>query len=84
MVDVYEHLGFSPRAQSNRELCGLGGVGSFSHFCPLDDGHHLYSLDGWGSDGFLHSQATYFSIWCSSGQSKNAISLSPTRGRHGA
>lgn len=34
MVDAYEHL-LSPKARSSRELCGLGGMGSFSHFCPL-------------------------------------------------
>lgn len=35
MVDTYEHLWSSPRAQSSRELCGLGGVGRFSRLCLL-------------------------------------------------
>lgn len=35
MLGVYERLEFSPTAQSNCELYGLGGVGNFSHFCPL-------------------------------------------------
>lgn len=35
MVDMHEPRSFSPGAQSNCELCGLGGVGSFSCFCSL-------------------------------------------------
>lgn len=71
--------------------CGLGECGGRRRrrrrrplFSPFHGWNHLWSLDHWGWHRFLHSQATCFSIWHSSGQSKNAISLSPTQGRHRA